>query len=77
MPDADGPKKPNYDQLAEAWMLGLMFPLCIVAGYLLGWGADRLIGSGHWGRLIGAALGIAAAFVNLFRVGMQGDGNGS
>jgi len=77
MPDADGPQKPEYDQLAEAWMLGLMFPLSIVAGFLAGWGVDHFFATGSWGRIIGTGLGIAAAFINLFRVGLRNDGTGT
>lgn len=77
MPDADGPKKPEYDQMAEAWMLGLMFPMSIAAGFLIGWGVDHVFHTGAIGRIVGTALGIAAAFVNLFRVGLRSDGNGS
>jgi hypothetical protein len=57
----------RYSSVAEASAAGLFFPLAIIAGYWLG---ERL---GAWLRLgtvpafIGAGLGVAAAFVNLYR----------
>lgn len=60
--------RPRYSLLAEASVAGLLFPLSIVAGYFLGkWIADRF-GLGEWPSFVGAALGVAAGFWNLFRL---------
>ena len=65
--------KTNWDALAEGWALAILFPAAIGAGFLLGVGADKLFGIGPWGKVAGTALGIAAAFVQLFRVGLRND----
>lgn len=77
MPDADGPKKPEYETLAEGWSLALSFPLSIAAGFLIGLGVDHYLPTSPWGKIIGTGLGIAAAFVNLFRIGLRNDGTGT
>ena len=54
--------------IAEATSAGLFFLLGPVAGYFLGKWLGDLLG---WGRVpswIGAALGLAAAFVHLVRL---------
>ena len=38
-------------------------------GFGAGWGLDKLFGTRPWLTFIGTGLGIAAAFVNLFRAG--------
>ena len=63
-------------QWAELAVLGIVFPLCIVAGFLLGRGMDNWFGTYPWCTGIMTLLGIAAAFVNLFRAGMKNDGSG-
>lgn len=63
----------NWRDLAEGWGLAIVFPAAIGAGFLLGLGADKLFGIGPWGKVAGTALGIIAAFVQLFRVGLRND----
>jgi len=70
---SDAEKPPNWNFLAEAWALAILFPAAIAAGFLIGLGADKLFGIGPWGKVAGTALGIAAAFVQLFRVGLRKD----
>lgn len=65
--------KTNWDALAEGWALAIVFPAAIGAGFLIGLGADKLFGIGPWGKAAGTALGIIAAFVQLFRVGLRKD----
>jgi len=65
--------KTNWDALAEGWALAILFPASIGAGFLIGLGADKLFGIGPWGKAAGTALGIVAAFVQLFRVGLRKD----
>jgi F0F1-type ATP synthase assembly protein I len=72
MPD-DKNDKTNWDALAEGWALAILFPASIGAGFLIGLGADKLFGIGPWGKVAGTALGIAAAFVQLFRIGLRKD----
>ncbi len=69
----DDPEKKGWDAFAEAWGLAFLFPACIGGGFLIGVGADKLFGIGPWGKVVGTALGIAAAFVQLFRVGLRND----
>lgn len=45
-----------------------MFPACIAIGYALGWLVDGWTGNRNTFSFIGILFGIAAAFVNLFRV---------
>jgi len=66
-------KKPDWNVLADAWGLAILFPAAIGAGFLIGLGADKLFGISPWGKVVGTGLGIAAAFVNLFRVGLRND----
>ncbi|HEV2718720.1 MAG TPA: AtpZ/AtpI family protein [Thermoanaerobaculia bacterium] len=70
MPDD---KKEDWSGLAEGWALAILFPASIGAGFLLGLGADKLFGIGPWGKVAGTALGIIAAFVQLFRIGLRKD----
>lgn len=47
--------------------MGLFFPIAIVAGYLAGKWIGGWLHLGEWAALLGAGLGVAAAFVNLWR----------
>jgi F0F1-type ATP synthase assembly protein I len=71
MPDDND--KTNWNALAEGWALAVLFPACIGAGFLLGLGADKWLGIAPWGKVGGTALGIIAAFIQLFRVGLRND----
>ena len=48
-----------------------MFPIAIALGAFWGWGMDRWFGTWPWLTAIFAGFGLIAAFINLFRVGMQ------
>ena len=69
----DDKDKTNWNALAEGWALAILFPASIGAGFLIGVGADKLFGIGPWGKVAGTALGIVAAFVQLFRIGLRDD----
>jgi hypothetical protein len=61
-------KPPRYAIVARASAAGVLFPLSIVAGYLLGRWIGRALGVGEWLAFLGAALGVAAGFWNLYRL---------
>lgn len=71
MPDDND--KTDWSALAEGWTLAVLFPAAIGAGFLIGLGADKLFHIGPWGKIVGTALGIVAAFVQLFRIGLRND----
>ena len=76
MPDDKAPEDPKRGsrQLLEASSIGWMFPIAMALGYLWGWGMDHLFGT-TWLRYVFCGFGIIAAFINLFRVALAGDGN--
>ena len=56
---------------ANLSIIGIQFPVAIVIGYLWGRGMDRLSGTYPWLTVIFSVFGIAAGFVNLFRITAQ------
>jgi hypothetical protein len=54
--------------------VGLFFPVAIVAGYLVGKWIGRWLSIGEAAALLGAGLGVAAAFLNLWRFLKRLDG---
>jgi len=58
---------PKY-QAGELLSVGIMFPACIGIGYGIGYLLDRWAGTQNVFKLVFLLLGIAAAFINLFRV---------
>ncbi len=58
----------RFRQYGDLLTLGIMFPACIAIGYALGWLVDGWTGNRNTFSFIGILFGIAAAFVNLFRV---------
>jgi hypothetical protein len=71
-------KLPPYGVIARASTAGILFPLSIVAGYLLGKWVGAGLGLGRIPAFVGAVLGAAAGFWNLYRllVGLEGRGKG-
>jgi hypothetical protein len=57
----------RYAAVAEGSAVGIFFPVAIVAGYLTGKWLGRWLGLGEAVALAGAGLGVAAAFLNLWR----------
>lgn len=53
--------------LAQLASIGIMFPVSIGTGFVIGWWLDGLFGTWPWLAGFFTACGIAAAFVNLFR----------
>jgi ATP synthase protein I len=77
MPDDNGEKDAKFrerQQLLEASSIGWMFPIAIGIGFLWGWGMDKLFGTKPWLTYIFTALGVVAAFINLFRIGLRDSG---
>jgi ATP synthase protein I len=77
MPNDNGDEKKQrqFEQLMEASSIGWMFPIAIGLGFLWGWGMDKLFGTKPWLTWIFTAFGVIAAFINLFRIGLRGDGS--
>lgn len=71
----DNRKRRQTQWLLEASSIGWMFPIAIGLGFLGGYGLDKLFGTWPWLTAIFSAFGVAAAFINLFRVGMRNDGS--
>jgi putative F0F1-ATPase subunit (Ca2+/Mg2+ transporter) len=59
--------KSRYALVAEGSAVGLFFPIAIVAGYLAGKWVGGWVHLGESAALVGAAFGVAAAFLNLWR----------
>jgi ATP synthase protein I len=72
MPDRN--KRREYRQLLEASAVGWMFPIAMGLGFGLGYGLDKLFGTCPWLTIVCSACGVIAAFVQLFRIGMQNGG---
>jgi ATP synthase protein I len=72
MPD-DPDERRDYRNLLEASSLGWMFPIAMGLGFAAGYGLDRLFGTWPWMTVIFSAFGVAAAFINLFRIGLAKD----
>ena len=60
---------------AKSWLnvsiVGLQFPVAIVIGYLWGKFLDNYLGTWPWLTLVFSLFGIAAGFINLFRITAQ------
>jgi len=77
MPDDNGGQDAKFRerrQLLEASSIGWMFPIAMGIGFGWGWGMDKLFGTKPWLTYIFTALGVAAAFVNLFKIGLRDSG---
>lgn len=57
-------KKPGY---ATAIRLGADFVAGVILGAALGWGVDRLFGTGPWGLIVFLLLGFAAGILTVLR----------
>ena len=59
--------------LGKAMRLSTEFVAGVIAGALLGWVADRLLGTSPWGMILLLLLGFAAGLMNVMRAaGMLG-----
>jgi hypothetical protein len=57
----------RFASIAEGSAVGIFFPVAIVAGYFVGKWIGQALGLGEAAALAGAGLGVAAAFLNLWR----------
>ena len=58
--------------LGNAFSIGMAMVLAVVIGFALGYWVDyKWPGASPWGKLIGLVIGIAAAYRNLFVMGMR------
>ena len=67
----DDKDRREYRKMLEASALAWMFPISIGLGALWGWGMDKLFGTWPWLTAIFSILGLAAAFIHLFRIGLR------
>jgi ATP synthase protein I len=63
--------------LAAGFRLASEFVAGILAGALLGWGLDRLLGISPWGLIVFLLLGFAASVLNLMRSAASASGHRS
>jgi len=68
-------KRGKYEALHEALTLAFVFPVAIGLGYVLGRWLDKTFNTSPWLTGLFTLLGIAAAFVQLFRTGRTSDGS--
>ena len=59
-------KREMYQQLGALMSAGLVFPISIAIGYVMGYYLDRWLGT-TWLTVVFLLFGIAAGFVSFFR----------
>jgi F0F1-type ATP synthase assembly protein I len=69
----------KYKNLGDLLSVGIMFPACVGIGYGIGYFLDQWTGRKSTFKIIFLLLGIAAAFINLFKVvrKLEREGDGS
>jgi ATP synthase protein I len=72
MADKPSTKLQRNAQWLEASSLGWMFPIALALGFGAGYGLDKLFGTRPWLTILFSVFGMAAAFINLFRIGLAG-----
>ena len=72
--DDDRRKRRQAAWMAEAYSIAWLFPAAIVIGLGLGYWLDKVLHTWPWLTIVLGALGVIAAFVNLFRLGTRDDG---
>ncbi len=71
----DDKQRRDLQQTLYASSIVWMFPIAMGLGYGWGWLMDVYLFHTTWLRYVFMGLGIVAAFVNLFRIGLAGNGN--
>ena len=69
----------RYKNLGDLLSVGIMFPACIGIGYAIGYFLDQWLGRKSTFKIAFLLFGIAAAFINLFKVvrKLEREGDGS
>jgi F0F1-type ATP synthase assembly protein I len=75
MPDDKGTRK-KTGEAYEALTLGFLFPVATALGFGIGYGLDKVFHTWPWLTIIFTVIGVAGAFVQLFRAGTGKDGSG-
>jgi F0F1-type ATP synthase assembly protein I len=74
-PAGDGSDHGRQFRAAGTWLnvsiVGIQFPVAIAIGYFFGRFLDRHLGTWPWLTIVFSVFGIAAGFVNLFRITAQ------
>lgn len=65
----------KFQKLALLSTVGFMFPIAITMGAVAGYYVDRWLNTFPWLSFVGLCFGVAAAFINLFRVLKKFDGD--
>jgi len=55
----------------DASIVGIQFPIAIAIGYFWGQWLDKVFSTSPWCMLVFSLFGVAAGFVNLFRITMR------
>lgn len=63
-------KRRTLKQLNLALSVGMVFPVSIVIGYVIGYFLDRWLGT-TWLKILFLLIGVAAGFVNFIRMVSQ------
>jgi F0F1-type ATP synthase assembly protein I len=61
----------TFRRIADASSIGLAFPIALLIGYFIGRTLDGWIGTAPWMTYVFSAFGVAAGFLNAFRVGLR------
>ena len=64
----------KFQKLGLLLTVGLMFPISITVGAAAGYYLDHRLGTFPWLSFVFLCFGIAAAFINLFKVMKKFDG---
>ena len=69
------PRRKKHLRRARLWLdvsvIGIQFPVAIALGFFFGRWLDKHLGTDPWMLLVFTLFGIAAGFVNLFRITAQ------
>jgi ATP synthase protein I len=68
MPEESAPAVSQRARWALLTSIGIMFPVSITLGAAFGYFIDRKLGTLPWFSAIFLMFGIAAAFINLFKI---------
>lgn len=70
-PNASGRQFRSASTWLNVSIIGIQFPVAIAIGYFFGRFLDRHLGTWPWLTILFSVFGIAAGFVNLFRITAQ------